>query len=314
MASALGAIVTLAARQDGVVSLQDLRRLGVPPSTCSGWVRRGELLRLGPRSFAAPGAPPTWRRDVRAAVIDVAPEGAAAGRTAARLHGLDGFGEARPIELLVPRRRRNVRSPHTVRSTSDRFRRGDVIIVSGVRCLGAERLILDAPLFWLATAEIERAIDSAIRQRLLSEQRLRRRVEERVGHRLNNHRRLVEALVDTGGESHLERRFLALLRAAGLPRPTLQRTFTDDGRFVARVDACYGDDLVIELAGHRTHSSREQIDHDEQRRNALTLQGRRVITFTHRQVTRRPAWVLATVEQALDALGVTEFASSPQIR
>ena len=44
------------------------------------------------------------------------------------------------------------------------------------------------------------------------------------------------ALIDAGVESWLERRFLELIREAGLPRPECQVIFRDGSRTVARVD------------------------------------------------------------------------------
>ena len=94
--------------------------------------------------------------------------------------------------------------------------------VNGIRCLKAERLILDSPLFGFTVAETENAIDSSIRLKLVSEQRLRTHVISRHRRGINNGRMLLDALVDTGGESRLERWFLRLVRRAGLPRPQLQ--------------------------------------------------------------------------------------------
>lgn len=83
------------------------------------------------------------------------------------------------------------------------------------------------------------------------------------------------------------------------PRPRLQVTYRSAGRLVARVDALFGDDLVIEVAGHGTHSTRSQRQRDEQRRTELTLAGRRVITFTYDDVMDRPDWVVAQLRLAL---------------
>ena len=93
---------------------------------------------------------------------------------------------------------------------------------------------------------------------------------------------------------------LALVRRAGLPRPELQKVWRDDKRTVARVDALFGDDLVVELAGHGTHSSRRQRQTDEQRRTEMTILGLRVITFTYEDVRDRPDWVIARLRDVLD--------------
>lgn len=163
----------------------------------------------------------------------------------------------------------------------------------------AERLVLDAPLFGFDRREIENAIDSSIRLRLTSEHRLRSRVLADVRSGVNGSRLLLDALVDTGGESRLERWFLRLCREAGLPRPRTQRVYRAGPRTVARVDAEFPGGLIVEVAGHGTHSSRRQLQSDEQRRTELTLLGRRVITFTYDDVTFRPEWVSDRLRAAL---------------
>ncbi|MCU1398758.1 MAG: Protein of unknown function (DUF559)/Domain of unknown function [Acidimicrobiales bacterium] len=86
---------------------------------------------------------------------------------------------------------------------------------------------------------------------------------------------------------------------SGLPRPELQVSWRAGTRTVARVDAFFPGDLVVELAGHGTHSCRAQLQRDEQRRTELTLRGFRVITFTYNDVRDRPSWVIARLRDAL---------------
>jgi very-short-patch-repair endonuclease len=68
------------------------------------------------------------------------------------------------------------------------------------------------------------------------------------------------------------------------------------------VDAEFNGGLVVELAGHGTHATRLQRQRDAQRQTELTLQGKRVITFTYDDVYGRPLWVLESLRGAgLDA-------------
>ncbi len=97
----------------------------------------------------------------------------------------------------------------------------------------------------------------------------------------------------------MERWFLGIVRRAGLPQPQLQKIFRDTQRTIARVDAFFPNDLIVELAGHGTHSSREARQRDEQRRTELTLRGNRVITFTHEDVRDRPAWITSQLVKAV---------------
>jgi hypothetical protein len=127
-------------------------------------------------------------------------------------------------------------------------------------------------------------------------------VIERHRRGINGGRTLLDALVDAGGESRLERWFLALVREAGLPRPVLQKAVRDGSRTVARLDAFFPDDLVVEVSGHATHSNRRHRQRDEQRRTEVVLRGLRVITFTYEDVRDRPDWVVARLRDALAVL------------
>ena len=177
--------------------------------------------------------------------------------------------------------------------------RSDVQTIAGLRVVRAERLVIDSPIFGFTTRETENAIDSAIRLRLLSEQRLRTRALREHRRGVNGSRRVLDALVDTGGESRLERWFLQLMREAGLPRPITQRVHRRDGITIARVDFEFPGGLVVEVAGHGTHATRAQRARDAERHTELTLGGARVLTFTYEHVRDRGWWVVQQIRRAL---------------
>lgn len=297
----LTAVARLASQQHGAVSARDLDRLGVGVKLRSQWVQAGRLERAGPRAYFVAGSAPMWRRGLWAAAANAEGLGVLAGRSAARLHGLDGFGGDRTPELLLRREHRGVRLPYVMRFTS-----GDLGLlqrIDGIACQSAEALILNAPRFGFTVAELENAIDSAIRLHKLPEERLRQRVLEPAGSGVDMSA-LREAMVDTGGESRLERRFLAIVRRGTLPRPEMRVICRAGGGFAARLDARFigpglAGDLVVELEGHATHSSRQQRRHDEARRTTLTLQGFRVIVFTYLHIRDESDWVLAQLQVAL---------------
>ena len=69
-------------------------------------------------------------------------------------------------------------------------------------------------------------------------------------------RRLDRLLTDTGGESMLERRFLALVRRAGLAGPETQVVQRRNGRHVAGVDFLFRrQGVVVEVTGRLGHST-----------------------------------------------------------
>jgi hypothetical protein len=234
---------------------------------------------------------------VTSALDDLGSSAAVSGRSAAALNHLDNFSST-SIEIWVPRSCRSRLHSAVVRSSGRPLLPGDVMTIDGIRCVTAERLILDSCLFRFTAEEIHNAIDSAVRMRLVSEKRLRRRIVDDLATNSWHRRSLIDALVDTGGESALERRFLAIVRQAGLPRPRLQRVYRSGSRTLARVDAEFAGGWVVEVAGHGTHATRIQRQRDAQRQTELTLLSKRMITFTYDDVYGRPQWVISMLRAA----------------
>jgi hypothetical protein len=150
----------------------------------------------------------------------------------------------------------------------------------------------------LHTSEIENAIDSALRLRLISEERLTAGCGQSY-RRASTAARLSSMLwSDAGGHSRLERKFLALVGRAALPRPRLQVTYRSGTRVVARVDAEFPGDLIVEVAGtRRTRATsaagrRAAADRTDAARQTM-------LTFTYEDVTERPNWVTARIREAL---------------
>ena len=117
-------------------------------------------------------------------------------------------------------------------------------------------------------------------------------------------RLLDRLLVDTGGHTMLERRFLEVAREAGLPRPTPQVIFQRDGRAYARVDFHFPPyDVVVEVSGRKGHSSPAERARDAQRRNELQDAGQRVYEYTWEDVSERSGFVARTLIARLHDAG-----------
>ena len=290
-------LAAAAANYHGVFTTKMAQEAGVSDRLRNEWLEIGRIHRLGAHTFRCAGSCVTWMTNLASAVGELGSAAAVAGRSGAALHHLDGFGQG-PVEIWTPRSDRNRACSATTRTSARPMLTGDLVTIDGLRCVTAERLILDSLLFRFTSAEIHNAIDSAIRMRLVSEKRLRQRILDDLAANAPHRQRLIGALIDSGGESALERRFLALIRQAGLPRPQLQRTYRSGARTVARVDAEFANGLIVELAGHGTHASREQRQRDAQRHTELTLRNKRVITFTYDDVFGRPRWMLDMLRAA----------------
>jgi very-short-patch-repair endonuclease len=230
-----------------------------------------------------------------AGLLDLGDDALVSHRSAAALHGFDGFDPG-PVEFLQPRERRGTGAGWRVHTTT-RLERIDRVEVEGFRCTSASRTIVDLAGSVLVRA-LERAIDSAVRDGLTSPTFLAHRLSAlRHGRGV---RLLDRLLVDAGGHSDLERRFLQLVRVAGLPSPIRQRTFRNQARRVIRVDFSFEPrPLIVEVSGRRGHSSDAERAKDAQRRNELQHLGFVVLEFTNRQVRDEPGYVIATLRRHL---------------
>ena len=152
------------------------------------------------------------------------------------------------------------------------------------------------------TDALEDALDSALRRRLTSVNRLRLRV--RADQQRNGIRRLRSLLAERDDKGHpsasrFETRLNRLFLSAGLP--SLRRfTIWDGGEFVARVDFCFPEaKLIVEADGYRWHSNRRAWQRDRERRNRLTSLGWQVIQVTWEDLIRRPDRTIDRVRSML---------------
>ena len=162
-----------------------------------------------------------------AAVLDLGPAAVVSHRAAAALHGFDGF-ERRPVEVTLPAQDEGFakHGPCTrpVASTPSTGC-GSMQLPA----TSASRTIIDLAAT-ASVAELERAIDSAVRDGLTSPAFLAAPAPDPSHRGRRGVVLLDELLADSGGHSDLERRFLALVRSAGLPRPICQRVFAGTAR------------------------------------------------------------------------------------
>ena len=187
----------------------------------------------------------------------------------------------------MPRTRRHSGAPFRVHST-ERFPPIDRVKIDGYPCTSATRTIIDLARASIPTVRLEAAIDSAIRSGASAAVVLAKRLADLRGPGRWGARKLDDLLVDSGGHTLLERRFLELMRTAGLPRPTTQVVHRDGGRTFARVDFLFDPfDVVVEVSGRKGHASDAERAKDAQRRNELQDIGRKVYEYTYHQVTPR---------------------------
>jgi very-short-patch-repair endonuclease len=291
-------LTTLAADQDGVVSTAQLRDHGISTWQQSRLVADGLMHRIAPRVYAVRGAPDTRRRRLRAGLLCLGERSWVSFEAAAALHGLDR-SDARAVEFTIDRGRRPAIVPFAVHTTT-RLQPIDQVTIEGLRVLTATRTIFDLALARAHPRRIEAAIDSAVRLQLSSPETILRRLADLRGSGRWGCLRVEELLTDAGGHTMLERRFLELVREAGLLRPRTQVVFRAGGRHVARVDFLFDPPgVVVEVSGQKGHASPSDRLRDAQRRNELQDLGLRVYEYTYDEVVDQPAFVRDTLRLRL---------------
>lgn len=290
------AIGKLASEQAGVISLDQLRRLGVTESQRRTLCRRGHLVPVAPRVFAVAGSPRTVQQQRYTGLLSLGGRSAVSHEAAAHVLDLEG-GPADAVEFTTLRAARGRSVPFVVHTTGAWGRR-DLIRVDGLRCTAATRTILDLATAGASRSRLESAVDSAVRLGLSSPVVLAEQLAARPGWRGV---RTVRALLpDSGSHTWLERRFLELVRECDLPRPDTQTVHRQGPRTAARTDFCWNTPrLVVEVSGRRGHASDSERSKDAQRRNELQELAWRVFEFTHPDVVDRPTYVAATMRRLL---------------
>jgi very-short-patch-repair endonuclease len=296
------ALTDLAADQEGLLTTDQLRSHGVTPWTQRQLVADGWMHRLAPRVYALRGSPDTHRQRLRCGLLCLGERSWVSFEAAAALHGLD---RCRPhaVEFTIDRRRRPVVLPFAVHTTT-RLDPIDLVVVDGFRTMSATRTVFDLALARAHPHRVEAAIDSAVRLQLSSPEVIARRLEGLRGSGRWGSRLVEDLITDSGGHTHLERRFLELVRRAGLPTPRTQVVLRTDGRHIARVDFLFDTfDVVVEVSGQKGHASPAERARDAQRRNELQDLGLRVFEYTFDDVTRRADMVRRTLAARLFSPG-----------
>jgi very-short-patch-repair endonuclease len=291
------AIAHLAWRQWGVVSREQLRRLGLSDDEIDYRIAVGRL-RLIHRGVYAVGHHRLTPEGIwMAAVLAGGAEATLSHRSAARLWGLLPW-EGR-IEVTVPRRIRQRPGIHYFQASVDAFHLTEhrAIPVTTVA-----RTLFD--LGAVDKNRVPKALEQADVLQLLHVRELQHLVDEhprRPG--TSAIRAALAAAVDWRGitRSELEQRFRAVVADADLPAPEMNCR-VDLGTMVIEADAVWEDErLIVELDGYAFHRTQAAFERDRQRDRAAVAAGWRVIRITWRQLANDPAGVIRDLARALVA-------------
>jgi very-short-patch-repair endonuclease len=305
MTKADRAIAVTATGQLGAFTRAQAHDAGLSDDQLRSRIQSGFLEQIGPNAFRQAGTGSTALARLRGLILDVGAPCWAAGPTAAALHGLDGFRLDEPFHLVTLRDRQVRRAGHVIHTTVY-LPLFDQTEIDGVPVVRPTRTIIDLARI-IDRAQLSAALDAAIRDGMTSEEALHRRIARLRGHGRFGIGALIDVLegneVSRGGHSFLEREFLRLLAAHGLPRPTCQQVLGRAGDRLVRVDFRFpGTSVVVEVMGYRYHRTKQQLARDAERMNALLAQGMQPYQFTYEQVMGDTSRMIDTIADAVTRL------------
>jgi len=291
------AVSELASFQRGVVSRHQLLALGLSPQQVQRRLAAGRLARLHHGVYAVGHRALAFGAPQQAALLAAGSDAALAHRSAAAWLGMLGRWDGR-IHVVVPTQDGR-RIPGVAVHRCASLRAQDVVVHDGLRCTTPARTLVD--LAASAPQGLPRALTEAQRLHLDVGPALELLARE-PGRR--GAQRLARALADfdprtAATRSVLEVRFLAAMRAAGLPAPQVN-VVVDAGPLRPEADFLWpAERLAVEVDGRAFHDLVATAEADRRRDNALALAGFLVLRFTWRRLDADPRGVVAEVAAAL---------------
>ena len=289
-------------KQFGLITRIQALRAGLSERQIDHRLQSGMWRLVHPRVYAASEYPVDWLQRSMAACMWAGPPSALSHRSAALLWKLEGIVGSR-VEITTPRRLEN---STVLIHRSSLMSMNDVTHIRGLPVTSVDRTLLDLAAV-VPVQRFEIALDSALGRGLTSTRRLASEIGAQARGRPGAAalRRAVDNYQHPPIESPLERRFLKLVRSAGLPEPTAQHEIYAEDKLVARVDFAYPEmRLGIEVDGYQWHSGRRRWARDLVRRNELTTLRWKVLHITFEDVASRGKRAIELVKRARRSCGV----------
>jgi very-short-patch-repair endonuclease len=287
-------LAALAERQHGVVATRQLASLGLPQRAVSHRVAAGRLHRVHRGVYAVGHSVLTVNGRRMAAVLAGGPGAVLSHASAAALWEIRPSAAAR-IDVSVRTPGGRAKRPGLRIHRTPTLRADEITEHQGIRVTTPARTLLDLAAT-LSRRALERALDEAEIKELYDLASLDAMARTHAGER--GAAQLTQALAHDGEptltDSELEELMRALCDEHHLPRPKQQAWVAG-----LRVDFFFAAArLVVETDGYRYHRTRRAFERDRERDAILARAGYRTLRFTHRQMTRRPAEVAATIRSS----------------
>ncbi|MEY2418717.1 MAG: hypothetical protein QOG90_1397 [Actinomycetota bacterium] len=290
----------LAADSECVVTVDQLAALKFSDQEIETMVRKKVWQRLHRGVYLLSAGKPTWRQQVRAAMLAAGDEAQLAGRALAAWIGLDGATESE-IEIVVAYGKAAAPSGAVVHRTR---RLSKARMYDGVAGTSIERLLVDYAAR-VSTELAERAVESAVTKGLTAERRIWREIAE-LGDAVPGVVRLARIMTSRpqgkAARSTLEVELFRVIRRSDLPMPVRNFDVYVDGEHF-EVDAAYLGVLgAIEADSKRWHTTASQRAKDKRRQDKLEAAGWTFRRFTSADIYGRPDWVIAEIRSLVCVL------------
>jgi hypothetical protein len=297
------AVGAVAEAQHGIVTLPQLRALGFSESGVRYRVAAGRLCRLHRGVYAFAGLPLTANSHRLAAVAACGHGAVLSHASAAALWGIRASA-ATLVDVTVPSRAGRHRDGIRVHR-GGRLVANEIDEVAGIPCTTVARTVLDCAAF-LPESATEYLIHHAQIKRLLRRSEVEAVLQRNPARAGTGVVRRILGLSLPGDEklrSLNERRLLRICSEAELPRPDVDVWIPlPEGHGLPVDFAWLQQRLIVEVDSRTYHGTDRALINDPGRDRRLMLAGWRVVRFSYRDLSERPALV-ATELRRLMALG-----------
>jgi very-short-patch-repair endonuclease len=288
----------LAERQWGVVSLAQLRALGLPRGAIKHRLAVGRLHGLY-RGVYAVGHTALRAEGRRLAAVLACGQGAVLSHVSAAAHWGLLHTAATKTDVTAPATRRGPGGAirlHRTRSLDAR----DTTTHEHIPITTIARTLLDLAAA-AGEARLERALAQAHHLRLYDHEAITDVLARANGHRGTGALARATAREDPKWTANdFEARFLRLVRDAKLPEPLVNHALDAPDHGHCRPDFLWpAHDLVVETDGWETHGTRIAFVADRRKDAALTAAGYRVVRFSADDVRDRPGTIVARLATLL---------------
>lgn len=286
-------------RQHGLITHGQATGKNATPKQIRTRLRTGRWVRVSRTVYRLAGVAVTWQQKLLAVLL-ASPRTTASHRSAGVIWELDGIKQTFPEVAVAPGRPvRGVRARvHQIALDA-----GETTEKDGFRVTTPLRTLMDLSVS-VSAAKLERAIDDALRRKLVTHNDLQQATFAMAGRPGVTRWRAAVADVLPDTEKHQSRRETLLartLRRAKLPLPDAQAEVRLRGR-IFHIDFAYVDRrIAIEYDGYLSHTGRDAFESDAARFNALQAAGWRIVRITSAEMRRSGAGAVAEISDALEA-------------